>query len=80
LSDKLSIPVSSLTKDRVESELTDIKVDTNLISQFIDILNTCEFARYAPNSGQQEMGNLYTDTIQAISGLEEYYKNSKHII
>jgi hypothetical protein len=43
-------------------------------------LNTCEFARYAPNSGQQEMGNLYTDTIQAISELEENYKNSKHII
>ena len=80
LSDKLSIPVSSLTKDRVESELTTIKVDTKIINQFIDILNTCEFARYAPNSGQQEMGNLYTDTIQAISELEEYYKNSKHII
>ena len=80
LSDKLSIPVASLTKDRVEAELTTIKVDTILINQFIDILNTCEFARYAPNSGQQEMGNLYADTIQAISGLEEYSKNSKHII
>ena len=74
LSDKLSIPVSSLTKDRVESELTKNKVETKIINQFIDILNTCEFARYAPNSGQQEMGDLYTDTIQAISELEENYK------
>ena len=80
LSDKLSIPVSSLTKDRVETELTTNKVESKIINQFIDILNTCEFARYAPNSGQQEMGNLYTDTIQAISELEENYKNSKHII
>jgi len=74
LSDKLSIPVSILTKERVESELTNHKVDPKITNQFIDILNTCEFARYAPNSGQQEMGNLYTDTIQAISTLEEYYK------
>jgi hypothetical protein len=74
LSDKLSIPVSSLTKDRVQSELTTNKVETKIINQFIDILNTCEFARYAPNSGQQEMGDLYTDTIQAISELEENYK------
>jgi len=74
LSDKLSIPVSSLTKERVESELTNHKVEHKIINQFLDILNTCEFARYAPNSGQQEMGNLYTDTIDAISSLEEYYK------
>jgi len=74
LSDKLSIPVSNLTKERVESELTNHKVEPKVITQFVEILNTCEFARYAPNSGQQEMGNLYTDTIQAISDLEEYYK------
>lgn len=74
LSDKLSIPVSSLTKDRVESELTAHNVESKLINQFSNILNTCEFARYAPNSGQQEMGNLYAETIQTISDLEEIFK------
>ncbi|MDP4239800.1 MAG: BatD family protein [Bacteroidota bacterium] len=74
LSDKLSIPVSSLTKESVDSELTNHKVESKVINQFIEILNTCEFARFAPNSGQQEMGNLYADTIEAISNLEEFYK------
>lgn len=74
LSDKLSIPIASLTKDRVESELSSHNVDSVVINQFIQILNTCEFARYAPNSGQQEMGNLYDETLQAISNLEELYK------
>jgi len=74
LSDKLSIPVAELTKDRVESELTNHQIDSAVISQFTQILNTCEFARYAPNSGQQEMGNLYDETIKAISDLEELYK------
>jgi hypothetical protein len=74
LSDKLSIPVSSLTKERVEEELTELKVESIIINQFIQILNTCEFARYAPNSGQQEMGNLYIETIKAISDLEERFK------
>ena len=74
LSYKLSIPVSSLTKEKVESELTIHNVDQKIIHQFLDILNTCEFARYAPNSGQQEMGNLYTETLHAIGDLEEYYK------
>jgi len=74
LSDKLSIPVSSLTKERVEIELTAHNVEERIIAHFMDILNTCEFARFAPNSGQQEMGDLYTDTIDAISDLEEFYK------
>ena len=71
LSDKLSIPVSSLTKERVETELMSRQINSNLINRFLEILNTCEFARYAPNSGQQEMGNLYSDTIDVISELEQ---------
>ncbi|MEI7501783.1 MAG: BatD family protein [Paludibacter sp.] len=76
LSDKLSIPAASLTKDRVESELTIRGIESSITNQFIQILNTCEFARYAPNSGQQEMGNLYTETMDAISQLEELIKKS----
>ncbi|MFZ4581507.1 MAG: BatD family protein [Paludibacter sp.] len=70
LSDKLTIPVSSLTKENVVIELQNLGVEDDLIKKFIDILNTCEFARYAPNSGQQEMGNLYETTIKTISSLE----------
>lgn len=74
LSDKLSIPAASLTKERIEIELTDRGVEVSMINEFKKILNTCEFARYAPNSGQQEMGNLFADTMDAISKLEELIK------
>ena len=70
LSDKLAIPAASLTKENVETELSNRNVTPELIANFISILNTCEFARYAPNTGQQEMGNLYSETIEAISKLE----------
>ena len=71
LSDKLSIPVSALTKENVTDELERRGIETNLIKSIIDILNTCEFARYAPMTGQQEMGNLYEITIDVISKLED---------
>ena len=76
LSDKLAIPAASLTKERGEAELTEEGVNADAIKQFTDILNTCEFARYAPNSGQQEMGNLYAEAIDAISNLEDIIKKS----
>jgi len=74
LGDKLSIPVASLTKENVAIELTERGVDDELYQRLVNVLNTCEFARYAPNSGQQEMGNLYDETIDVISKLEETTK------
>ncbi len=74
LSDKMSIPVSSLNKDNVTAELKSREVDEQLLARLMDILNTCEFARYAPNSGQEEMGTLFEDTVQMISDLDERIK------
>jgi hypothetical protein len=71
LSDKLNIPVAMLNKGNVVAELSKKNIDAELINQLTEILNTCEFARYAPSRGQEEMGNLYNDTIKVISNLEE---------
>ena len=70
LSDKLSIPISSLTKDNVEMELTKYGVEESLTKKFMDILNTCEFARYAPGQGSSEMDKLYDSTVNAIDKME----------
>ena len=74
LSDKLSIPVAALNKENIVAEMTERGIDNELTNQFTNILNTCEYASYAPNSGQQEMGNLYEETIEAIGKVEEYFK------
>lgn len=70
LSDKLSIPVSLLTKENVTAELVARKIPVETAESIINILNACEFARYAPNNGQTEMGNLYEETAAIISNIE----------
>ena len=45
ISDKLNIPVSQLSKDNIEDELTKYGVAPELIKDFIGTLNECEFAR-----------------------------------
>jgi len=74
LSDKLNIPVASLTKDNVETEMIKYGVGESLIKEFMDILNTCEFARYAPSQGSHEMDKLYDSTINAIDKMENTIK------
>jgi hypothetical protein len=71
LSDKLNIPVSSLTKDNVENELIKYGVGNELINKFIHILNTAEFARFAPSGGHGAMDELYQETVEAINKMEK---------
>lgn len=74
LSDKLSISQSNLAKDNVEIELAKYGVDTSLIEEFMDILNTCEFARYAPSQASDAMDKLYRQTVDAIGKMENTIK------
>ncbi|GHT31500.1 aerotolerance-like protein [Bacteroidia bacterium] len=74
LSDKLNIPQSELTKDNVETELVRYGVGETLIHKFMDILNTCEFARYAPLQESNAMDKLYDSTVKAIGDMENTIK------
>jgi hypothetical protein len=70
LSDKLSIPQAHLTKENVETELSKYGVGEGLSNEFIEILNTCEFARYAPVQSSEAMDTLFKQTVDAIGKME----------
>lgn len=76
VSNKLTIPVSKLSKDNVEQELTSYGVADDLIKEFIDTLNACEFARYAPGDQGQAMDNVYTAAMTIISKMENSIKKN----
>ena len=42
--------------------------------EFMDILNTCEFARYAPAQASDAMDKLYEQTVDAIGKMENTIK------
>lgn len=73
-SDKLSIPISNLTKENIEAELSSKGLNDELISRFMNILNTCEFARYAPVESEGAMESVYNDTVFAIGEMENRLK------
>ena len=74
ISDKLSIPVSQLSKDNIEEELQKHQVADELIKEFINNLNDCEFARYAPGNQDEKMDKIYSSAIDVISKMENSIK------
>jgi hypothetical protein len=73
-SDKLSIPVARLSKNNIEAELSEYGVEDELVGTFMNILDTCEFARYAPGESHAEMDRIYSETLTAIGTMENRLK------
>ena len=74
MGDKLSLPVAKLSRDNASTLMEKLQVPNDTIQRFMNILDTCEFARYAPASGSAEMDKLYHETIETITLLESQMK------
>jgi hypothetical protein len=70
LSDKLNIPVSDLTRNNAIAALEDYGIDGEMTSNLSKILDTCEFARFAPSSSGSAAHTVYDDASQFIKSVE----------
>ena len=70
MSDKLSIPVSELSKDNINAELEQYGIDEQLRKEAIDLIDKCEFAQYAPELAQSDMNAVLDEAAGIIDRLE----------
>ena len=69
-SDKLTLALSDLSREKIRESLSAKKVNEELTNEFISLIDACEYARYAPDGGGVEMHSNYERAIKLISGLE----------
>jgi hypothetical protein len=74
LSDKLTIPASELSREKASEELSKHAVSTGIIERFVQILDTCEYARFAPGGGSAKMKELYDEATEVMSVMEKEIK------
>jgi len=71
LADKLNIPQAELSRERTMYELEDRDVDHEATERLFKLIDDCEFARYAPSSGDHNMEALYDEALLTITKLEK---------
>lgn len=79
VSDKLSIPVSELSRENISDQLTTRNVESSVLNSFIEALDECEFERYAPGDAEGNMQKTYDKAVSAITNIEEGMKK-KHSV
>lgn len=73
MSDKLNIPVSSLTKENIREELQRRGCPQEDAQRFTEIISRCDEAQYSPAESVQ-MGDIYTEGVNIISRIESIIK------
>ncbi|MCO6174670.1 BatD family protein [Flavobacterium sp. NRK F10] len=67
---KLHLETSEMSKENIQELLLDRNANTNTVSDFIQLMNDCEFARYTPSS-DVAMQKDYDKAVSLISELEK---------
>lgn len=71
LSDKLNIPLSTLSKEMAGTLLRKKEVSQDVIDEVFLITEECELALYTPDGGDFKMNQIYSDSLRIIGTLED---------
>ncbi len=72
--DKFNIPLAQQNKDAMEEILKEKGLKDETIKNFTTILDTCQFARFAPAAVKESPKEIYENAISLINSIEEEVK------
>ena len=78
VSDKLTMNASEMSKDNIADRLKEGGVSDETASQFVALIDACEFARYSPSEGHDAMKAHYESAVAVISTIDGSMKKKKH--
>ena len=74
ISNKFNIPMAELSFDTVSQRLEKKKVRQDSIREFSEVLDNCEYARFAPGDKTRKMNEIYDSALHVISNIENELK------
>ncbi|MBQ0074068.1 MAG: BatD family protein [Prevotella sp.] len=74
VSDKLTMPVEQLSRENISQKLSEKNVTEEVVNSFIEAIDECEFARFAPGDPVGNMNKTYDKAADAITNIENGIK------
>ena len=76
VSDKLTMDMSDMSREHIAASLLASGVSEAHAKALTDLLDACEYARYAPDSGYEAMDAHYQSALDAIASIENDMKRN----
>ncbi|MCR5519211.1 MAG: BatD family protein [Bacteroidales bacterium] len=77
ISDKFALDAGEQNRDIIAGKLAEASVPESLTAEFTELLDACEYARYAPSAGHEEMNSHYEKAVSVISAIDSSMKKNK---
>lgn len=74
LSDKLSIPLAELNREKASTALLEKGISQEVVTELMKIIDDCEFARYAPAAFSGTMQEIYDGAAKVMGIFEKLIK------
>ncbi|MBR4650338.1 MAG: BatD family protein [Prevotella sp.] len=71
VSDKLTMPVEQLSKENITEKMQQKDIQQDTITSFIEAIDECEYARYAPGDKMGNMQKTYGKAVEAITKIAD---------
>lgn len=71
LADKLSIPTSDIKRDYLKERLAQKNIDNSIVENYMQLIDKCEFARYAPAQVNDSFTDIYKTASEIIDQLDK---------
>ncbi len=76
VSDKLSMDMAEQNKENIAAALASRGISDGLANEFTDLLDACEYARYAPSTGSEQMSAHYEKAVDVITAIDSNMKKT----
>jgi len=73
LTDKAGLSTADLSRETAREAMEAKNAKEEDIAAYLNMLDECEFARYAPGAGQSAMQKVYQEAMQIISKFEQTF-------
>ena len=74
VADKLTMDVADQSKENIAASLSARGVAPETVTAFTDLLDACEYARYAPDAGHDAMNAHYQQAVSVITAIDASMK------
>ena len=74
VADKLTMDVADQSKENIAAALSARGVAPETVTAFTDLLDACEYARYAPDAGHEAMNAHYQQAVSVITAIDASMK------
>ena len=74
VADKLTMDVADQSKENIAAALSARGVAPDTVTAFTDLLDACEYARYAPDAGHEAMNAHYQQAVSVITAIDASMK------